>query len=161
MIRELIALENTSKVWIYPADRILGNHEVLEMKSLLYTFLESWTSHTQELKVYGNIFHHQFLGIFVDESATAASGCSIDASVAFVEQLGRRFEVDFFNRLNFHYLKKDEVCSISSKDLSSSYHKGEVDDSVLFFDHLVKTKDEFLRRWLVPLESSWHKKFIK
>jgi hypothetical protein len=105
MVRDLIALENTSKVWIYQADRDITYDELDEMRPEIFQFLEEWTSHNQHLMTYGNVFHRRFLAFFVDETFSGASGCSIDKSVNFVEYLGAKYKINFFDRNTFAYMK--------------------------------------------------------
>lgn len=160
MIKDLIALEDSSKVWIYKSNRTITYDELDEMRPEIFHFLDQWTSHDKALITYGNIFHQRFLGLFVDETFTGASGCSIDKSVNFITALGNKYDIDFFDRTTFSYLKDDEVHDISSKDVKKAYQQNEIGDDVLFFDHLVKTKGDFLKSWLVPLNKSWHNRFI-
>ncbi|MFM2395106.1 MAG: hypothetical protein RLZZ546_3089 [Bacteroidota bacterium] len=161
MIRDLIALDHSSKVWIYQSNRDFEYEELDEAREMIFNFLDQWTSHNEDLLTYGNIFHRRFLAIFVDETHTSASGCSIDKLVRFTEELGNEFKIDFFNRNNFSYLINEDIYFIDSDKLTNAYRDGKIDDNVLFFDHLVATKHDFLKKWLVPLKNSWHKKFVK
>lgn len=169
MIRELIALENDAKVWIYQSSRPLTDEEVVDARRHLHHFMEQWTSHNNELMTYGNIFHHRFLALFVDETLAGASGCSIDKSVEFVRQLGAHLEVDFFDRMTYTYLILDEengeeikhVKQVHHTEINDAYRNGQINDDTLFFDHLVKNKAQFLDAWIKPLKDSWHKRFIK
>jgi hypothetical protein len=160
MIRDLIALDKSSKLWIYQSDRDFTYDELDSARPRIFEFLDQWTSHNQTLLTYGNVFHKRFLVFFVDETVSGASGCSIDKSVHFVEELGASLGMDFFGRAIFSFIKDDEVRFINKADMKSAYQNNEIDDDTLFFDHLVKTKDDFLKKWLVPLNASWHKKFI-
>jgi hypothetical protein len=160
MIRDLIALENTSKVWVYQASRDFTYDELDEARPLIFDFLDSWTSHNQDLLTYGNIFHRRFLALFVDESHATASGCSIDKSVHFVTELGNQFGVNFFDRETIAYMIDEEIyfCPLSSlKDL---YKEGTINDGTLMFNHLVTTKGDFLKKWIIPLNESWYKRFV-
>jgi hypothetical protein len=160
MIRDLIALDKSAKVWIYQSDRDFTYDELDDIRPKVFEFLEGWTSHNQGLLTYGNIFHLRFLAFFVDENVAGASGCSIDKSVHFVQSIGDSLSINFFNRNEFSYLKDDVVRFINKQDMKSAYANKLIDDKTLFFDHLVKTKGDFLKNWLVPLAHSWHKKFL-
>jgi hypothetical protein len=160
MIRDLIALNNTSKVWIYQADRDFTYDELDEARPMIFEFLENWTSHNQNLLTYGNIFHLRFLALFVDETIAGASGCSIDKSVHFVEALGVKFGINFFDRNTFSYIENDEVQFIHKADLKSGLVENKINGETLFFNHLVQSKHDFLKHWLVPFDESWQKKFI-
>lgn len=162
MIRELIALENTSRVWIYQADRELNPDERLFVRKNLDAFLKQWTSHSNALMTHGNLMHHRFITLFVDESLAGASGCSIDTSVRFIQDLGQALNVDFFDRMNYTYMTSDKVVKhIHHSQLKNAYIDGVINDQTLFFDNLVKTKEDYLNDWLKPLSESWHFRFIK
>lgn len=162
MILDLIALDDASRVWIYQADRLLSYDELDAIRERLFPFLASWVSHDRQLMTYGNVFHRRFLALFVDETRAAqASGCSIDASVRFVKALEQDFDLDFFDRMTYTYLDKDEeVAEVRHADLANLYACGDVDDTTFFFDHLVKDKGDFLKGWTKPLADSWHKRFV-
>lgn len=162
MVLDLIALDQSSRVWIYQANRELSYEELEDAREVLFPFLEQWTSHSRELYTYGNIFHRRFLVLFVDSHAsTSASGCSIDSSVRFVQQLGNQLNIDFFDRLNFCYLDhEEEVRSVNRMQLKESYANGVITDHTIFFDNLVENKKDFLERWTTELDESWIKKMI-
>jgi len=162
MILDLIALDNTSRVWIYQADREFNYDELDDVREDIMHFLSKWTAHNQELHTYGNIFHKRFLALFVDESNShGASGCSIDGSVRFVQELGSKFNVNFFDRMLYAYMDEHEnIHTIAHTNLSPTYQEGNINDGTLFFDNLVKIKGDFLQNWLVPLKHSWHARFL-
>lgn len=162
MILDLIALDNSSKLWIYQADRAFSYDELAIARDHIETFLSHWTSHNQELHTYGNIFHRRFLALFVDESqSSAASGCSIDKSVHFVQELGKRLNIDFFNRLLYAYFENEEdIKVVPQNDFVTAYQNGRISDQTLVFDHLVKTKGDFLKSWIKPLEETWIKRIV-
>lgn len=160
MLRELIALEDHAKIWVYQANRDLVYDEIDELRPEIFRFVDQWTSHHNSVLGYGNIFHKRFIALFVDETMAATSGCSIDSSVAFVKSTGQKFGLDFFDRLNFTYLDGEDVRDIKNTDLGSSIKEGTINEDTLFFDNLVKTKGDFLRSWIKPLKESWHYRFI-
>ncbi len=157
---ELIALDDQSKVWIYQADRFFTDDEMDEIIPAIRQFVTEWVSHSNQLRAYGNLFHHRFICLFVDETNSHASGCSIDSSVRFIKEIGRKYDVDLMGRTEFAYLYEDEVHSIAMQSLSDAVQKDKIQMDTLFFDHNVKTKVEFLAEWLQPLKDSWHKRFV-
>ena len=160
MILDLIALDDSSKVWIYQADKEFSYDELDVAREDIFHFLNEWTAHSRELNCYGNIFHRRFLAFFVDETSSYASGCSIDKSVKFVEQLGHKLGKDFFDRMTYAYMENEEIYTLSHGDLSNAYNSTKINDDTLFFDNLVKTKGDFLKHWIKPLKSSWHSRFL-
>jgi hypothetical protein len=161
MILDLIALDNSSKVWIYQSDKEFTYDELDYAREDIFHFLSEWTAHSAELDSYGNIFHKRFLAFFVDESKAHASGCSIDTSVRFVEALGKKMNKDFFDRMTYAYMDEEEdIHTLHHNNLSGAYADGKVFDSTFFFNNLVKTKGDFLTNWIRPLDESWHKRFV-
>lgn len=160
MILDLIALDLSSKVWIYQSDEEFSYDELDEAREDIAKFLKAWTAHSAELDCYGNIFHRRFLALFVDESRAHASGCSIDSSVRFVTALGQKMGKNFFDRKMYAYMTMDEeIHTISHDALPSAYASGQITDDTLFFDNLVKNKHDFLKHWIRPLSTSWHHRF--
>jgi hypothetical protein len=160
MILDLIALDNTSKVWIYQSDKEFTYDELDVAREDIFHFLTDWTAHSQGLTCYGNIFHRRFLAFFVDETNSNASGCSIDKSVKFVEYLGNKLGKDFFDRMTYAYMVDEEIFTLNHNDLQSMYTSNSINDETLFFDNLVKTKGDFLKLWIKPLKESWHTRFL-
>ncbi len=161
MILDLIALDNSSKVWIYQSDKEFTYDELDDAREFISNFLNDWTAHSAELDSYGNIFHKRFLAFFVDESRAHASGCSIDTSVRFVEALGKKMNKDFFDRMTYAYMDdEEEIHTIHHNELPAAYSSGKVTDQTFFFNNLVKTKGDFLKNWIRPLDESWQKRFV-
>jgi len=159
MRRDLIALPDQSKVWIYQADKVLSDDLTQKIKDALYDFSMNWSSHGTELDSYGHLFHHQFL-VLVADGSNLPSGCSIDSSVHFVQDLGNKHGIDFFDRNTFAFMQEEEIKFLKSSELAEYYKAREITEETLVFDNLVKTKLEFLEGWIKPLKDSWHMKFI-
>lgn len=160
MILDLIALDNSAKVWIYQADREFSYDELDEIRPMIFDFLDQWTSHQSMLMTYGNVFHRRFLAMFVDESLAGASGCSIDASVRFVKQLESHFGVSLMGRDTVAYMIDEEISTLPLNELGSAVSDGRLQADTFVFDNLVKNKDAFLKEWCKPMNESWHKRFV-
>lgn len=160
MILDLIALDNSAKVWIYQADREFSYDELDEIRPMIFEFLDQWTSHQNMLMTYGNIFHRRFLALFVDESLAGASGCSIDGSVRFVKELESKFQVSLMGRDQVAYMIDEEISTIPLTELGAAVIDGKLKEDTFVFDNLVKNKDAFLKEWCKPMNDSWHKRFV-
>lgn len=156
----LIALNDASKVWLYHSDRVFNDQEIPVIKSKIFEFVRKWVSHNNALKSYGNLFHGRVIALFVDETMSKASGCSIDTSVHFLEALGHQMQADFFKRTLFTTIKDNVVETYSDSEFRNAYQSGIINDHTLVIDNLVKTKSEFLTEWVKPLNDSWLKRFV-
>ncbi len=160
-MNDFISFPDDSRVWIYSADREIPEELVPEVQREIVHFTKLWTSHREDLRATGGLLHGYFIILIVDENINKPGGCSIDSSVQFIHQLENKLVRDFFNRFIFHYLENERVLSIHSSELAKAYADGSITDQTLFFDPLVKTKQEFQTGWLKPLGESWHKQFLQ
>lgn len=159
-MNELISLDDASKVWIYQADRFFNDEEKVEIEQEIQTFVEKWASHNRKLQAFGDIFHHKFICLIVDETQAGASGCSIDSSVHFIQYLEKKYGVNLFDRLNYSYLSENEIKTIHHEHFQDAYDQGLINDETLMFNNLVRTKKDFISSWMIPLSKSWFKRMI-
>ncbi|MEM7162877.1 MAG: ABC transporter ATPase [Bacteroidota bacterium] len=148
-------MDNDSRVWIYQSDRELSKEEGDFIVQQGEHFIESWTAHGAKMKASIALFHQTHLVIFADESAAQASGCSIDASVHFVQDLGKELNVDFFNRLKVAVSKENRIHLFHSSELTKKIKAEELTWEDTTFDNLVSTKSDFEKKWRIPLKNSW------
>ncbi len=153
-------LSPTSKVWIYQCDKKLDTDIVEQLKMQIEKFTTQWTAHNHALKAWGDFYYGRFLVLMVDESQAAASGCSIDKSVAFVKAIQEAVNADFFNRLIFAFKIGEKIFSVDRDTFESLYKKAEINDDTIVFNNLVQTKAEFEDKWQIPLGESWHRNFV-
>lgn len=145
-----------SRVWVYQADRELTNAEVLEAQILLDNFTTSWTAHSNQLKAKGEIRYNRFFILVVDESQAGASGCSIDKSVHFMQQLETKFHINLFDRFNLAYREGDEVLSAPRNVFENKLKEGAINTNTIVFNNLVQNLTELNSKWEVPFKDSWH-----
>ena len=149
-----------SRIWVYQSNREFTESEVGEMNAHLAKFAQKWVSHQHQLIAHGEVLHQRFVVLMVDDvQGNGASGCSIDASVKFVQELGKAYRTDLFNRLEFAYFDEGKVKVIHKTELPKLLEEGVISEETLFFDNLVKDKGALKDRWMVPLKDSWHRRF--
>ena len=85
-------LPDEARIWIYPSNRKMSDEEVEQIKALMADFLQQWTAHGQNLNAGFELPHNRFIVIGLDQSNAAASGCSIDASVHFIQEIEKNFD---------------------------------------------------------------------
>jgi len=104
-----------AKVWIYQSDKPMDEYLRSELNNLVHRFVDEWSAHGTKLQAEGEIIDEYRLVLCTDGNVEA-SGCSIDASVRFIKKIGRKYNVDFFNRLEVLVEKdgKKELLHFSS-----------------------------------------------
>lgn len=153
-------LSDSSKVWIYQADRELTESEVQKIKQMGDQFAEDWAAHGSQIKAAFEVFHNRFIVLFADESQTTASGCSIDASVRFIQQLEREFKIDLFDRMNIAFEENSEVKTMRMNEFEQMLQSSQISESTIVFNNLVQDLGEFKNRWKIPLKDSWHSRMM-
>ena len=73
-----IKLPDSSRVWLFGAQRILTEIEEISIHRRLLDFIAGWQAHGKDLTADFCIIHRCVLVVVVDESKEAPSGCSID-----------------------------------------------------------------------------------
>ena len=150
-----------SRVWVYTSNRPLTAQESLFAQKNLDAFCQQWTAHNQALLAKAEVLENQFIILMVDESQAGASGCSIDKSVHFLEQLGQEIGADFFERMRFAWVDTSGKMQFANRpEFVSLVQEGKIGADTLVADTLVQTKAQLAEKWLVPFASSWHKRLV-
>jgi len=150
-----------ARVWVYQANRELTSNECETIEAALAHFLEQWTAHNQNLKASGGIFRQRFVILALDEDFNAASGCSIDASVHFLQDLGKQLHVEFFDR-SVAFLSQDDVLQTAElKDLTQHIEQGIIQEDTLIFNNLVKNIEELEHSWQQAAKASWMARYFQ
>ena len=151
----------TARVWIYPANRSFSEDEIVEIKEKAEVFLEQWTAHGAHLQAGIDIPYDRFIVLGLNESAQSASGCSIDASVHFIQSLEERFKVTLLDKMNVTFRKIDSaIAHMSLIDFRKQAKKKLLDAKVIVFNNLVLNKNEYQTQWEVPAAESWHSRYF-
>lgn len=153
-------LPDSSRVWIYQANRSFTNEELDEIQSRLDQFVTQWTAHGADLQAGYLIKYKRFIILALDQQINAATGCSIDASVHFIQQLEREFNVDLLDKMNVSYKQGEFIAYKSLTDFRKMAKQKAVSPKTIVFNNLVNNKAEFLSDWEVPASESWHKRFL-
>ena len=108
MLVDFNTLPEESRVWIYQANRSFSEDERNEIETKLKHFITDWTAHGKDLQAGFKLVYKRFIVIALNQNANIATGCSIDASVRFIQQLEQDYNVDLMDKMNVSY-KQGEV----------------------------------------------------
>ncbi len=160
MLVEFDELPDTSRVWIFQASRSFSPGELLEIEKELDGFIHQWTAHGTDLRAGYTIRYNRFIILALDQSMAAASGCSIDASVHFIQQLEKKYDVELLDKMNVSYKQGEYVAYKPLTDFRKMAKQKAVSANTVVFNNLVATKAEYLENWEVPASESWHARFM-
>ena len=158
-------MPDTARVWIYQANRSLNATEEDYAFQLGQQFANRWAAHGQPLQASVQLFHRYFLVVAVDEQHYAASGCSIDSSVAFVRELEQKFTLEqfalsFFDRTQIAFWQDEQVHLIPMAQAKMQIKEGDIQPDAITFDNNVPNKEAFNIRWKIPVKSSWLARYL-
>ncbi|RZK22256.1 MAG: hypothetical protein EOO56_09170 [Hymenobacter sp.] len=144
-----------ARIWIYQASRPLTEAELMPLVPRLAAFTEEWTSHGQQLAASAQFLHRQFLVIGLDEAVAGASGCSIDASVRFVQGLEQQLGIALLEKSRMAFLAGGELRLLTRRELRAAIAAGEVTADTLYFNNTLITKGELADKWPAPAGQTW------
>ncbi|MGF1560347.1 MAG: ABC transporter ATPase [Flavobacteriaceae bacterium] len=153
-------LPETSRVWIYQCSRGFSAEEVLDVKNELDAFVGEWTAHGSDLRAGYEIRYNRFIILALDQSLTTASGCSIDASVHFIQRLEKKFNVELLDKMNVSYKQGEFVAYKPLLEFKKMAKEKAVSKNTIVFNNLVTNKGEYQEHWEVPASESWHGRFM-
>lgn len=154
-------LPEESRVWIYQANRSFTDNELEEIKEKLNVFLDNWTAHGSDLQAGYKIEYKRFIVIGLNQNLNTATGCSIDASVRFIQALEQDYNVDLMDKMNVSYKQGDFIAYKSLLDFKKMAKDRAVSKNTIVFNNLVTNIAEFNENWEVPASESWHSRFLK
>lgn len=155
-------LPDESRVWLFGLSRPVEAEHRAEIGRRLGAFLHEWTAHRAELRSGSAWLAERFLLVGVDESATRASGCSIDALVGAL----REIEVEAGCRLLdgdrvFYRDSSGVVRSVSRSEFRELAATGGVDAATPVFDLTVERLGNVRRGdWELAAGDSWHARLL-
>lgn len=154
-------LRNDARIWIYQADRLLNPEEINFLAQNLENFTNQWAAHKKPLDSSFVILNNTHVIIGVDESVNGASGCSIDALVHIVQELGQKLQVNFFDRKTVAYVEDQQVKIASFDKLKTFIEQGAIKPDTLVFNNLVSSKELLNTDWKIEARNSWLKRYFK
>ncbi len=160
MLVDFKELPNSSRVWIYQCSRSFSEQELADINKDFKTFISDWTAHGSDLKAGFEIKYNRFIILALDQSLNAATGCSIDASVHFIMQLEKKYDVLLLDKMNVSYKQGEYVAYKPLIDFKKMAKEKAVSLKTIVFNNLVTNKGEYLEHWEVPASESWHSRFI-
>lgn len=160
MLVDFNTLPDTSRVWIYQANRSFTDNELQELALRLDEFIENWTAHGSDLQAGYKILYKRFIVIALNQELNKATGCSIDASVHFIQQLEKDYNVDLMDKMNVSYKQGEYIAYKPLAEFRTMAKQNAVSKKTIVFNNLVTNIAEFKENWEVPASESWHARFL-
>ena len=160
MIVDFDVISEESRIWIYQSNRTLSPSEIIEIEAKIKDFLNSWTAHGSDLQASFLIKYNRFIVISLNESFNIATGCSIDSSVRFIQDLEKLYDVSLLDKMNVSYRHGEFIAYKPLIEFKKMIKNRSISKKTIVFNNLINNKSEFLNNWEVPIEESWHNRFF-
>lgn len=144
-----------TRVWIYQANRVLTRGEQDQIRLNGNIFIDQWSAHGSKMNATIDLFHDIFVVVFADEVQTKASGCSIDASVHFIQAVEKAMSIDFFDRMQVAIYMDEAIHFIHADEVPKALEEGRISLDDLTFNNLIATVGDLKKSWQIPISGSW------
>lgn len=149
-----------SRIWIYQSNRKFSEEELASIENELTSFLRDWEAHGKSLEASFVLKYNRFIVIAVNQEVQSPTGCSIDKSVEFIQNLEKKYEVDLLDKMNVTFKNGEFIAHKSLIDFKKMAKDKAVNGNTIVFNNLVNTIEEFNESWEVPAQDSWHSRFF-
>jgi len=160
MLVDFNTLPEDSRIWIYQSSRKLSDIEVQEIEQALTAFLQQWATHGHDLHASYVIKYNRFIIIAINQEIQNVSGCSIDASVTFIQKLEKKYGIDLLDKMNVTFKLGEHIAYKPLIEFKQMAKQKAVSENTIVFNNLLNTIGEWQDFWEVPAKDSWHSRFF-
>lgn len=153
-------LDDTARVWIYPSDTPFSESDLPLLEQKLESFVNEWAAHNVPLKASFLVKYRRFIVLAVETESTPVSGCSIDSSVRFIQQLEVDFSKVLLDKMNVTFKQGEYFVHKSIPEFKALVKNRSVTPETVVFNHLVNNKLEFETSWEIAAKDSWHQRYF-
>lgn len=154
-------LPDSARVWVYQSAEPFTDAQQAALTEALDRFVAGWESHGIPLHASFQIQHNHFIVLAVNEIYKDASGCSIDKSVRFLQELQSRLTLNLFDRSQQAFLAEGQMRFVEVKNMKQEVQSGNVLPETLTFNNLVATAGQLRDAWLVPAKDAWLARYFR
>jgi len=160
MLVDFKKLPDNSKVWIYQSNRKFYPTEIEAVKTKIEVFLSSWRDADIDIIASYQFLYDRFIIFSVDETLDKLSIDAIDKSVSFILQLQSDYGIELLDKLNVCFKQGEFVQYKELKEFKKLLKSKSISEKTIVFNNLINTKEELENNWEIPLEDSWHNRFL-
>ena len=155
-------IEDSDRIWVYQANRVLSKEEIIAITDSGKMFVANWAAHGQPLRAEIMVLDNLFVVVMLDERQAMATGCSIDKSIGWITAMGLKLGVDFMDRTQVVWFDDNEQLQISSLDeFETLADQVQISSDTMVYNNLVFSGKELKNNWKIPAKESWHSRYFK
>ena len=150
------ALPDSSRIWVYGADKPIEQAGEKELLDAVDDFLRRWAAHGSPLHSARRWDDGRFLTIAVDSTREGASGCSIDGLYRTLKALEPSIGAGIVTSGLVYYRGTEGIKAVTRDEFSNLSAKGEITGDTEVFDLSVTNLNEWKSRFRSRARDSWH-----
>jgi hypothetical protein len=155
------ALPDAARVWVFSAAAPVTGAAAESLLSLVDAHLHRWRAHGVPLVCARDWRDDRFLAIGVDEAATGASGCSIDALFHALRDAEREVGTSLVDGTRLFWRDADGVVQVTDRPgFRAAAASGAVGTDTLVFDTTVGVVGAWRRAFEKPARESWQARLL-
>jgi hypothetical protein len=153
-------MPESSRVWVYQADRKFSDSQAAMIREHLARFCEGWNTHGNRMPTSFELLENQIILLAVDESQLGASGCSIDSSVRALRELESILQINLTDQGKISLKQASgDLKVIPAIGVKSRVVAGEIDQDALVINPQIRTKSDLKSFWQ-PVRNSWLNRYF-
>lgn len=154
-------LPDSARLWVFGAASPVTGDAASRVLRTVDAHLAVWRAHGVPLVCARDWRDDRFLAIAVDEQASQASGCSIDALFRQLQTVEAELSVSLVpSGLVYWREPNGAVVATDRAAFRSAIAAGEAGPDTSVFDTLITTVGEWRYQFERPARDSWHKRWL-
>ena len=150
-------LPDDARLWIFTAERSLGEVEQTQLLTVVDRFIDHWGAHDVPLTAARELRYDRFLFVAVDQRKSGPSGCSIDALFRQTKALEQEIGIELVNDTPVVFRQGSAIERVPRDRFAELAAAGTVGLETTVFDNtLTCVGDIRAGRWETRLANSWH-----
>ena len=143
---------NSGPIWIFVSNNPLDGDKRTLFSYELNRFLSTWTAHEQPVSAQFEILENQVVLVAADDS-TMVTGCSKDKLHHFMQAVGGKLGIDFFNRMLVPVVTNEGIRINHWNVIEELVENGELKAANEYIDGTISRVEVFKSEGLKPLRS--------
>ena len=158
--RTIATMPAHARVWVYKSAMAFTPEQRRAIIEGGRAFTGSWAAHGAALDACVDVLLDHFVVVAVDEQQAMASGCSIDKSVRFVQELEKDLAINLTDRMVVLYEKDGGMHACRVPQVEGLLKSGELTAETVVFDDLVNTRADLDARFRSRLRETWMARWL-
>jgi len=155
------ALPDEARVWVFSAAAPVTGAAADVLLQHVDAHLSQWRAHGMPLVCARDWRDERFLAVGVDEAASNASGCSIDALFHALRDLESQLGTSLVGNGAVYWRDASGAVSVADRPaFRAAAAAGSVSADTLVFDPTITSVGAWRREFEKPARSSWHARLL-